>query len=78
MNRPAGAGVDENIFIASLQPPYPLCLPWFYDQVRNKGPWDYKQQSPLYQSYGNFNYGAAGRAAGIPDYVLRRGAGAAQ
>jgi RHS repeat-associated protein len=51
---------------------------WFYDQVRNKGPWDYKQQGPQYQDFGNFNYGAAGRAFGWPPPVLQRAAGLAQ
>ena len=50
---------------------------WFRDQVRNKGPWDYKQQGPLYEDFGNFNYGAAGTAMGFPQVVLLREAGAA-
>jgi hypothetical protein len=51
---------------------------WFYDQVRNKGPWDYKQLGPQYQDFGNFNFGATGSAFGFPSDVLARGAGAAQ
>jgi hypothetical protein len=51
---------------------------WFYQQVRNKGPWDYKQQGSQYQVAGNFNFGAAGAALGVPDQVLLRGAGWAQ
>lgn len=51
---------------------------WFYDQVRNKGPWDYKQQGSQYQDFGNFNYGATGSAMGFPDSVLYRMAGWAQ
>ncbi len=38
---------------------------WFYTQVRNRGPWDYKKLSPVYEAFGNFNYGAAGIAAGV-------------
>lgn len=51
---------------------------WYYDQVRNKGPWDYKQQGPEYQDFGNFNYGATGAAYGWPGQVLMRMAGWAQ
>lgn len=51
---------------------------WFYQQVRNKGPWDYKQQGASYQNFGNFNYGATGVVAGIPEEILLRGAGWAQ
>ncbi len=51
---------------------------WFYDQVRNRGPWDYKQQGSQFQAFGNFNYGAAGSAMGFPDFALLRMAGLAQ
>jgi len=51
---------------------------WFYNQVRNKGPWDYKQKDAKYQNFGNFNYGAVGTAFGLPEQVLLRGAGWAQ
>lgn len=51
---------------------------WFYNQVRNKGPWDYKQQGSQYQDFGNFNYGATGSAMGFPNFVLLRMAGWAQ
>ncbi|MUF07216.1 bacteriocin [Pseudomonas sp. CCM 7893] len=50
----------------------------FYTKVRNGGEWDYKQRGPQYEEVGNFNYGATGRAAGIPEQVLLRAAGAAQ
>ncbi|PTQ66540.1 RHS repeat-associated protein [Nitrosomonas oligotropha] len=52
---------------------------WFYSQVRNKGPWDYKQQGQnrKYEDFGNFNFGATGTAFGIPEIVLHRGAGMA-
>jgi hypothetical protein len=48
---------------------------WFYNQVRNKGPWDYKQLGVQYQDFGNFNFGATGYAFGFPDFILYRGAG---
>lgn len=51
---------------------------WFKDQVKNKGPWDYKQQGRQYGDFGNFNYGATGSAFGFPDQVLLRMAGWAQ
>jgi len=51
---------------------------WLYNQVRNKGPWDYKQHGSQYQNFGNFNYGATGAASGLPDFVIYRGAGWAQ
>ena len=47
-------------------------------KVRNGGPWDYKKGQPQYESFGNFHYGAVGTAAGIPEAVLLRAAGAAQ
>ncbi|WP_458575211.1 polymorphic toxin type 44 domain-containing protein [Phytobacter sp. MRY16-398] len=51
---------------------------WFYQKVRNKGPWDYKQFDPYWAAFGNFNFGAAGYAAGIPAEILLMGAGWAQ
>ncbi|WP_428839982.1 polymorphic toxin type 44 domain-containing protein [Burkholderia dolosa] len=51
---------------------------WFYRQVRNRGPWDHKQKQREYADFGNFNYGATGYAAGIPEQTLLRAAGCAQ
>jgi hypothetical protein len=56
---------------------------WFYNQVRNKGPWDYKQQGKRdgrnYQDFGNFNFGATGIATGLfNETVLLAEAGRAQ
>lgn len=51
---------------------------WFYEKVRRGGPWDYKQFDPYFQAFGNFNFGAAGTAAGIPANILLMGAGWAQ
>ena len=50
----------------------------FRNQVKNKGPWDYKQQGRQYEEFGNFNYGAMGRAAGFPSGILLQEAGRAQ
>lgn len=64
--------------LASSLAQAPMRLVYFYDQVRNSGPWDYKQQGTQYQAAGNFNYGVTGAAMGIPDQILLRGAGWAQ
>ena len=50
----------------------------FYEKVRNKGDWDYKQQGEQYEEYGNFNYGAAGRGHGFRGTILLQEAGKAQ
>ena len=64
-----------------------LNLLWFYKQVRNQGPWDYKQYSKSpgskdaitgYEPFGNYNYGYTGAAAGYPLDLLLRQAGRAQ
>lgn len=62
----------------------------FYNNVRNKGKWDLKQ-NPEYQGtfqfndlviqgqdIGNINFGYTGKALGFPDSVLLVGAGVAQ
>ncbi len=51
---------------------------WFYQKVRNRGLWDYKQKDRNLANFGNFNYGATGTAAGIPINILLMGAGFAQ
>jgi hypothetical protein len=51
---------------------------WFYNQVRNHGPWDYKQQDRKYQDFGNFNYGATAYSFGFTAQVAKRMAGWAQ
>lgn len=56
----------------------PSDLLWFYNQVRNKGPWDFKQLGSQYSDFGNFHYGAVGKAMGISEQVLLRAAGWAQ
>jgi RHS repeat-associated protein len=80
---PLGVNVDENIRIAQGMRPTTHVFPtvslaaWYYT-VRNHGPWDYKQLGSEYEPFGNFNFGAAGAAWGIPLNVLQRGAGFAQ
>lgn len=51
---------------------------WFYNQVRNKGPWDYKQKDKKNENFGNFNFGANANAMGWPREVAKMGAGIAQ
>jgi hypothetical protein len=59
----------------------------FYNLVKTGGPWDYKRQDRTYVAedrpsrfvdFGNFNYGAAGIAAGFTEGQLLRLAGRAQ
>ena len=51
----------------------------WYNHVRNKGPWDYKQLNPKkYENFGNYHYGIVSRANGIPANIAQRGAGWAQ
>lgn len=80
---PRGVSIDANLYIAAqkkqvLKPGSAFLYSWFYNQVRNKGPWDYKQLSRDYEAFGNFNYGATGTAAGFSETVLLRAAGFAQ
>ncbi|WP_397450423.1 polymorphic toxin type 44 domain-containing protein [Pseudomonas sp. NA-150] len=80
---PPEAFVNSNMFIANhrktvLKPGSAFLYSWFYTQVKNRGPWDYKQISREYEAFGNYNYGATGTAAGIPRMILLRAAGAAQ
>ncbi|MCP1439511.1 hypothetical protein J3D56_002947 [Erwinia persicina] len=77
---PPGVNIINNMMIARFHHgPSALTYIWFYHQVKNHGPWDYKNQSgKQYANFGNFHYGAVGHAAGIADEVLLRAAGAAQ
>ncbi|MDU0459617.1 MAG: polymorphic toxin type 44 domain-containing protein [Geobacteraceae bacterium] len=76
-------GVD---IIANILEAQQMSASEFYDAVRNKGKWDYKQLgknlsielSEKYQDFGNFNFGMAAKAFGIPEIIARMGAGAAQ
>ena len=68
---PIGADIDANILEAEGRwNPF-----WFYDQVRSHGPWDYKRIDRIYEDFGNFNYGATGRAMGFPEAILLNEAG---
>ncbi len=70
---PPGVEIDHNITGATEHwNPW-----WFRDQVKNRGPWDYKQQGSLYEDFGNFNYGATGHAFRFGDRTLLREAGRA-
>ena len=69
---PSFVNLDENIKRASSMSPVE-----FYNAVRNKGEWDYKQYGQAYEDFGNFNFGATG-AAIFPAQILKRGAGWAQ
>ena len=60
---------------------------WFRDQVKKGGPWDYNHsklrtpeeiKSSIYDTFGNFHYGAVGAAAGFDQETLLRAAGYAQ
>lgn len=91
---PPGESVDRNIQTAIAQRiriqamPFPpllapngrqaVTLGYFYAQVHNGGPWDYKQRGKQFIPGGNFNYGATGTALGLSRQVLFRAAGAAQ
>jgi RHS repeat-associated protein len=71
---PPGASCDDNIREAKKH----ANPKWFYDQVRNKGPWDYKQSGSQYQNFGNFNFGATAGAYGFNLAQAQMGAGWAQ
>ncbi|KOP53780.1 bacteriocin [Pseudomonas coronafaciens pv. porri] len=53
-------------------------MSWFYQKVRGHGPWDYKQQNHKWENFGNFHYGAVGRAGQLSEQLLLRAAGFAQ
>ncbi len=55
---------------------------WFAEQVRSHAgepdhKWDYKRENPVYEDFGNFNYGATGTAFGFAPDVLKRMGGVA-
>lgn len=72
---PPGISIDSNICEAELHRGLGE-LVWFYNQVRTGGPWDYKNQyGRQYADFGNFNYGATGKALELSDLLLLRAAG---
>jgi hypothetical protein len=74
---PPNVSVQQNMQNAAAHSPDPF---WFYNQVNDGGPWDYKRLTPdqRFAPYGNFNYGATGAAFGWPQGILDRLAGFAQ
>ncbi len=70
---PPGIDIENNIAEAAK-----LSAIQFYNKVRNKGDWDFKQQGVEFANFGNFHYGATGSAAGFSPSILLRMAGAAQ
>lgn len=71
----SGLGVSGQIAAHAL---------WFYNQVKGGGDWDFKLrdkqsidrgQRSKFEAFGNFAYGAAGRAAGFSADQLYRLAG---
>ena len=92
---PSDANVDQNIADARTQRKELMANAedvgsglgaialWFFNQVKDKAPWDYKYRDPAinegkrskYEPFGNFNYGAAGAAAGFSEGQLLRMAG---
>lgn len=77
---PPGVSLIDNMMLARFHKgPSALTYYWFYRQVKNRGPWDYKNNSGRkYENFGNFHYGAIGTAAGISSEALLRAAGLAQ
>ena len=56
---PPGISMSNHMMTARLHKgPSALTYIWFYNQVRNHGPWDYKQLGGKYENFGNFHYGA--------------------
>ncbi|MDO5625948.1 MAG: polymorphic toxin type 44 domain-containing protein [Pseudomonadota bacterium] len=77
--RPPSVSMDQNIQDAqSRHSANPADWVWFYNQVKNGAPWDYKQQGAQYQDFGNYNFGLTAAAMGIPENIALRGAGYAQ
>lgn len=71
---PPGVDVVSHMIIARFHGgPSLMTYIWFYQMVRNHGPWDYKQGRAEYANFGNFHYGAVGAAAGIPEGILLQG-----
>ena len=68
--RPPNVDIDANIQEAKT-----MSYHDFYLAVRSGGKWDYKKLGPQYEDFGNFNFGATGRALGLPGDILLRGAG---
>ncbi len=70
---PAGASISKNISQASS-----MCAVSWVNKVRPHGEWDYKREKREYEDFGNFNYGATGKAQGFSENILRRAPGLVQ
>jgi hypothetical protein len=74
-------GLIAPIFVPPGQNPQGMIDKWagdtfthpidFYNTWKGGGPNDYKLTNPIYDAYGNFEYGATGIAAGFADNNLR-------
>lgn len=71
---PQDVDIDENIMRAreSFNPF------WFIDMVKPHGPWDYKRRDPIYENFGNFNFGATAAAFGFMEKWALEAAGIVQ
>ena len=72
---PPGVSLDANIAVAKAHFGNAI---WFRNQVRGRGPWDYKQLGRQYENFGNYHFGATGAAVGFPLRTMLREAGRAQ
>lgn len=71
---PPGVSIDDNILKSQIM----STVSWVND-VREHGDWDYKElDKDGNDEFGNFNYGATGRAQGFSEETLLRAAGAFQ
>lgn len=50
----------------------------FANRLRMEGVWDYKQESPLFQAFGNYHYGVVSAAAGFDIEITLRAGGLVQ
>ncbi len=75
-NIPEGIDIKKNIQL--MRRYLPICKDLFLILVRPNGRWDYKTRGSQYEDFGNFNYGATGRACGFSEGVLLRAAGTVQ
>lgn len=75
-NIPPGVNIIENLKSSNDMGPWE-----FYESVKGKGKWDYKQQDSKYQEFGNWAFAVESRGFSrgiVPDWIFKRGAGWAQ
>ncbi len=78
---PPGVTINGNVELAKYATQnlnFVDTIEWFINQVGNNRPMDYKQLGSQYEEFGNYNYAVVGVALGIPNDILRSGAGGAQ